>query len=120
MNEADYRERVASALSGLVPIAWMERCSRRCADPSRPTPEELAPTVAEREAVVEVLAMADDLASGDFSRRKKRDSRPSSLAALARAIVLLAPSPGGVRVLGRRWRVEGGQLVELAEGLRGG
>lgn len=103
MNETEWGKRVLLGLEGLVPIAWLERygaVSRR-ANPALKA-SDLFPTDAERERVVEVLVMADVLAVPGAPGAR----RASSLAALAKAIVMLACCPGGVKFLGHRWWVE--------------
>lgn len=111
-DDEDRRQRILLGLEGLVPIVWMERVATRCADPRHPKREELFPTDAERRAVVDVLVMADGLAIGQPSKS------PGSLAALAKAIVMLAAAPGGVKVFGKRWEIQdlpdGARLTETA------
>jgi len=98
----DYGHRLSIALQGLVPLAWMERASARAADPSRPTVDEMFPTDAERDQMLEVLTLADGLAIG----RPSRSSKPGALAALAKALAALSLAPGGVPFLGTRYRTE--------------
>lgn len=102
MDLSDYQKRVADALSGLVPICWLER-TMKCADRRNPTIAEMFPTPEEREAMLEKIVMADGLACGAPSKSQ------GALAAVAKALACLSLAPGGVVFLGRRWRtVEGG------------
>lgn len=100
--ESAHVERVLLGLEGLIPLVWLERVRAKCADTHHPTREELWPTDAERKAVTEVLVVADGLATGRPSKGR------GELAALAKAIVMLAVAPGGVKVFGRRWEVRDG------------
>lgn len=97
----DYHRRLSLTLEGLVPIAWMERASDRAQNPREPTMAEMFITPQEREWIQERLCMADDLAVGAFGGKSK-----GSLAALAKALVVLALVPGGAPFLGRRYRTE--------------
>ena len=112
MNESEWASRVQLALDGLVPIAWLER-TQRCNDPNNPTPEEMMPSEAERQQIVETLCMADVIAvpCGGLSA-KERKRRGSILAALAKAMVIGACVPGGIKFLGRKWELRGGRLHE--------
>lgn len=80
MKEDDYAARVALALEGLVPIAWMDRVGR-CREPHRPTRPEMFPEHYERDALVEVLCMADTLAAGN-----ERGTSPTTRAHRAKSL----------------------------------
>jgi hypothetical protein len=96
VSDDHYRDMVALGCEGLIPLVWLERVSQRCDDPMRPTRTELFPEQWEREAVVEVLTVADVLACGAPGVRGK----PKGLAALAKGLVYLSLAPGGVKFAG--------------------
>lgn len=94
---------VALALEGLVPIVWMERVTYRCEDPRRPKLKEVVATdPEEHEQLLRVITTADTLAVG----QRTPPGQPNRLAAVAKALVILAAQPGGVLFLDTRYVVE--------------
>lgn len=116
--EDTYRSRLKLALSGLVPIVFLETLAKHKTH-ARPNlePGDLLPGLEERERLVAVLVEADLLAAGGARDKKEHARRGSQLTALAKAIVALACCPGGVKFLGMLYEVK---KVAPGDGLVGG
>lgn len=125
MNATDpehpYRSNLRLALSGLVPLVFLELLAKHRHPILNPDlkPSDLIPEPEERERLVAVLIEADLLAAGGVEGAKQHARRGSQLTALAKAIVALACCPGGVPFLGVRYEV---RLVprDSEKGLSGG
>lgn len=101
-----------TVLEGLVPIAWMDRAGKLCADPRKPTAAELFPSDEERRGIVDKLCLADTLVAGGAVTPRQRQKRSQDLSAVASAIAIGAAVPGGIRAFGTHWWMdeETGQL----------
>lgn len=99
------QERVALALSGLVPLAWIDLATKRCADPGNVNAAEMVPSEEERQVLLDVILMADSLALGQKSKQGNQ------LSSVAYALCYLACCPGGVKFLGTHYYLNGGRLA---------
>ena len=103
MENESYRRRLVDAVESLIEMCILETMFEKQISYGKAKLSDFLPTEKERQECLDTLVMASDLATGEFSHKKKGER--SSLTALARSLIFLAAVPGGVKSFGIHWEL---------------